>query len=242
MKKIYICGDSFGCPNIGWRFDPWPQLLSTQLGSEYTVTNLSICCASNLLIRMQVDRAIANQADFVILLGTACTRSQGHVQKVNQPNADIYNRFVRIGDQNDDVGMRDLACYSIHSLNETCVFDKDDITAIKDYQSRLFDLDLAIYENKCIIESSLYQLTEHNIPFIFDQGGFENPMFGNVRRTDYFSRFNKNKSKINQWTLSSYSPNTNMAHFHITDPTVHAQIADYYTTTIDQFLSIDPTN
>jgi len=202
--------------------------LTTQLGSDYTVTNLSICCASNLLIRMQVDRAIANQADFVILLGTACTRSQGHVREVNQPNADIYNRFVRIGDQNDDVGTRDLACYSIHSLNETCVFDKDDIVSIKDYQSRLFDLDLAIYENKCIIESSLYQLTEHNIPFIFDQGGFENPMFGNVRKTDYFSSFDQYRSQINQWTLSSYLPNTNTTHFHITDPAVHAQIAEYY--------------
>jgi hypothetical protein len=237
MKKIYICGDSFGCPNIGWRFDTWPQLLSAQLGSDYTVTNLSICCASNLLIRIQVDRAIANQADFVILLGTTCTRSQGYVQKINQPNADIYDRFVRVGDKSDDVSKRDLACYSIHSLNETCVFDKDDISSIKDYQSRLFDLDLAIYENLCIIESSLHRLKEHNISFIFDQGGFENPIFGNVRQTNYFSNFNKYKSQINQWTLSSYSPDTNMAHFHITDPIVHAHIADYYKTIIDQSLS-----
>jgi hypothetical protein len=232
MKKIYICGDSFGCPDIGWSFDPWPLLLTTRLGSNYTVTNLSVSCASNLLIRMQVDRAIATQADFVILLGTTCTRSQGHVRKVNQPNSDIYDRFVRVGNRNDDLTTRDLACYSIHSLNETCVFNQDDIASIKDYQSRLFDLDLAIYENQCIIESSLYQLKEHNIPFIFDQGGFENPIFGNVRRTNYFSEFDQYRSQINQWTLSSYLPNTNMAHFHITDSAVHAQIADYYKTII----------
>ena len=242
MKKVYICGDSFGCPTIGWSFDPWPLLLASQLGSVYTVTNLSICCASNLLIRMQVDRAIAGQADFIILLGTACTRSQGQVRTVNQPNTGIYDRFVRIGDQNDNVTTRDLACYSIHSLNETCVFDKDDIASIKDYQSRLFDLDLAIYENQCIIESSLHQLKEHHIPFIFDQGGFENPIFGDVRRTDYFSNFDEHKSGINQWTLSSYAPNTNMAHFHITDPMVHAQIADYYKIIIEKFLLTTLTN
>jgi hypothetical protein len=236
MKKIYICGDSFGCPNIGWTFDPWPTLLAAQLGSAYTVTNLSISCASNLLIRMQVDRAIASQADFIILLGTACTRSQGQVRKVNQPNTGIYDRFVRIGDQNDNVTTRDLACYSIQSLNETCAFDQDDIASIKDYQSRLFNLDLAIYENQCIIESSLHQLKEHNIPFIFDQGGFENPIFGDVRQTDYFSNFNKHKSDINQWTLSSYAPKTNMTHFHIIDPNIHAQIADYYKIIIEKFL------
>ena len=144
MKKIYICGDSFGCPDIGWSFNPWPHLLAAHLGDNCTVTNLSICCASNLLIRMQVDQAITHQADFIILLGTTCTRSQGRVQQVSKPGINIYDRFVRIGDQNDDVSQRDLACYSIHSLNETCVFDKDDIASIKDYQSRLFDLDLAI--------------------------------------------------------------------------------------------------
>jgi hypothetical protein len=180
MKKIYICGDSFGCPSIGWRFD--------------------------------------------------------------RPNPDIYDRFVRIGDPTDNIKKRDLACYSIQSLNETCVFDQDDIESIKDYQSRLFDLDLAIYENQCIIESSLYQLTEHNISFVFDQGGFENPIFGNVRRTDYFSNFDRYKSKINQWTLSSYTPNTNIAHFHIIDPDIHAMIADYYKTIIQKCLLTGMTN
>lgn len=232
MKKIYICGDSFGCPDNSWDFEPWPALLSAQLGNNYTVTNLSISCASNLLIRIQVDRAITNQADFIILLGTTCTRSHGHVQTIDNSNPNIYDRFVRVGAWDNNADTRDLACYSIQSLNETCVFDKDAIASIKDYQSRLFDLDLAIYENQCIIESSLYKLKEHNIPFIFDQGGFENPIFGNVRRTDYFSNFNSYKSKINQWTLSSHMPKSKIPHIHITDLSTHAQIANYYYNTI----------
>lgn len=227
MKKVYICGDSFGSPLEGWEFDPWPKLLSILLGNTYDVTNLSICCASNLLIRIQVDRAILNQADFVILLGTACTRSHGHVRTINNPATDIYERFVRVGDNNDDSSVRDLACYSLRSLDHTCVFNDDDIRSIKDYQSRLFDLDLAIYENQCIIESSLYSLEKNNIPFIFDQGGFENPVFGDVRRTDYFSNFDAYKSEINQWTLSNYS-SSGIGHYHITDPAIHQQIANYY--------------
>jgi len=236
MKKIYICGDSFGCPDLGWTIDPWPVLLANQLGADRAVTNLSISCASNLLIRLQVDRAIADSADFVILLGTTCTRSQGRVCDSDQPHTALYDRFVRIGNQQDNgTTTRDLACYSIPSLNETCVFDKDDIAVIKDYQYRLFDLDLAIYENQCIIESSLHTLKQHKIPFVFDQGGFENPIFGNVRKTDYFADFAEHRSELNQWTLSSYLPNTNMAHFHITDSAVHAQIANYYQKIIENF-------
>lgn len=232
MKKVYICGDSFGCPDLGWKFDPWPILLSKRLGNNYALTNLSICCASNLLIRIQVDQAVLHQADFVVLLGTTCTRSQGHVQSVDQPNDNIYDRFVRIGSTDSNHATRDLACYSLRSLDDTCAFSSDDVKSIKDYQTRLFDLDLAIYESQCIIESSLHTLKQHSIPFVFDQGGFENPIFGNVRRTDYFLDFDDYKSKINQWTLSSYASKTNTGHFHITDPTLHVQIADYYYNTI----------
>jgi hypothetical protein len=42
--------------------------------------------------------------------------------------------------------------------------------------------------------------------------------------------------------MSSFLPNTNMAHFHITDPVIHNQIANYYTTIIEKFLLTTATN
>lgn len=228
MKKLYICGDSFGCPDMEWVFDPWPKILEQQLRGEYSITNLSICCSSNLLIRIQVDRAIDEQADFVILLATTCTRGHGLKQAGKSKHANLYDRFTRIAEVDNYADSRDLACYSIYSLNETCVFSTSDMAAIKDYQSRLFDLDLAIYENQCIIESSLSKLQRSNIPFVFDQGGFENPNFGDVRRFDYFKEFDQYRSQINQWSLSKIIPAKNHSHFHITDPAVHKTIADYY--------------
>jgi len=241
MKKIYICGDSFGCPELGWEFDPWPVLLSKQLGKEYTVNNLSISCSSNLLIRIQVDQAIADQADFVILLCTASTRNQGTVKQLKNKNHRLYDRFVRIGQTDSSNHTRDLACYSIKSLDDTCVFAPDDINSIKNYQTRLFDLDLAIYENQCIIESSLNALQQSNIPFVYDQGGFENPMFGDVKKTDYFLKFNQYMSEINQWSLTKTLPISTRAHFHITDHNVHKTIADYFykkITTAGQIISV----
>ena len=108
MKSVYICGDSFGCPNLGWPFSPWPELLQTYLGAEYQVINLSICCASNLVIRMQVDRAVENSADFVILQCTASTRSQGQTG-ASQTNTSLLDRFVRIGEPDPELDSRDLA-------------------------------------------------------------------------------------------------------------------------------------
>ena len=228
MKKIYICGDSFGCPDLGWTIKPWPQLLGNKLGFEYQIINLSISCASNFLIRIQVDQAIENRANFVILLATTCTREQGQVHQIKNPHLSIYDRFVKIGQDDPARDTRDLACYSLRSLDDTCVFDREHIHAIKDYNSRIFNLDLAIQQNQYIIESSLYTLRQNCIPFIFDQGGFENPMFGDVRKTDYFFEFDNNRSKINQWTLSTQLPKSKLPHIHIMDPVVHAQIADYF--------------
>jgi len=241
MKKIYICGDSFGCPELGWEFDPWPVLLSKQLGKEYIVNNLSISCSSNLLIRIQVDQAIANQADFVILLCTTSTRNQGTVRQLKNKNVKLYDRFVRIGQTDTLNHTRDLACYSIKSLDNTCVFAPNDIDSIKNYQTRLFDLDLAIYENQCIIESSLNALEQSNIPFVYDQGGFENPMFGDVKRTDYFLKFNRYMSEINQWSLTKTLPTSSRAHFHITDYDTLKTIAYYFykkITTANQIVSV----
>jgi hypothetical protein len=228
MKKIYICGDSFGCPDLGWNIDPWPVLLAKQLGDSYKVSNLSLSCASNFLIRVQVDKAIEELADFVILLGTSCTREQGKLKSKIKVHNSIYDRFSKVGQVDHDEITRDLACYSMHSLNQSCVFGHDDVTVLKDYHSRLFDLELAVQQNQYIIESSLYTLKENNIPFLFDQGGFENPIFGNVSNKKYFTNFDEHKSLINQWSVADKLPKSNKTHFHILDQKEHGKIADYY--------------
>jgi len=225
MKKVFICGDSFGCPDLDWKIDPWPVLLQKKLGADYSVINLSVSCASNLLIRIQVDRAIEESADFVILLGTSCTRDQGRIKARSNNFDHIYQRFARIGEKDQQADVRDLACYSMLSINDSCVFSDEDQQILKKYHSRLFDLDLAIVHNKFLIESSLYTLTHNRIPFLFDQGGFENPIFGDVSKT-YFSQFDNYRSEINMWTVSKRLPGE--THKHILDPTIHEKISQYY--------------
>ena len=66
MTDIYICGDSFAVSDP--EYGPcWVDMLPA-------VINLAQVCATNLLISQQVDRAIENQAKFIICLCTSSTR------------------------------------------------------------------------------------------------------------------------------------------------------------------------
>jgi hypothetical protein len=186
---------------------------------------------------VQVDKAISESADFVILLGTSSTREQGKVQNTPAHFVEIYDRFRKIGQHDTAMLQRDLACYSMVSLNDTCEFEPADVAVLREYYSLIFDLGLEIQKNQYIIESSLYTLREHAVPFLFDQGGFENPTFGNVQKCEYFTNFNSQKTQINQWTLASQLPKSNKLHFHILDQSVHGQIADYYCQNIVAFFN-----
>ena len=68
---IYVCGDSFAVPDL--EYGPcWVDLLQQKL----PVKTLAQVCASNLMISMQVDNAIKNNAQGIIVLFTASTRFQ----------------------------------------------------------------------------------------------------------------------------------------------------------------------
>jgi hypothetical protein len=191
---IYICGDSFACPDV--EYGPnWADLLGQQL----PVTNLSGVCASNLLVAQQVDQAIQQAADAIIVLFTASTRGQ------TQINGSIVP-------------------YSMHSLDSTTPFSKKQLEILIAYTEEFFDLDLAIYENQLIIESTLHRLVNSGISFVFDQGGFEHPSYGGQKQ--YFQEFNQWRSSICLW---DYAPNrTHRPYYHINDLAVHQHIANYY--------------
>ena len=70
----------------------------------------------------------------------------------------------------------------------------------------------------------LQRLTDSNIPFLFDQGGFEHAKFGVT--TQYFEKYNKHRSKYNLWYHGDSK--LHRPYFHITDQNTHNKIAEYY--------------
>ena len=61
---------------------------------------------------------------------------------------------------------------------------------MKKFRAEFFDLTTSIYESKCIIENTLQKLVDSNIPFLFDQGGFEHAKFGG-KPEKYFTKYRK---------------------------------------------------
>ena len=196
MKHIYICGDSFCVPDPA--YGPcWVDLLSQQR----LVTNLAQVSATNLLISQQVDQAIAEKADFVIVQGTTCTRSETAINDILVPWS------------------------WLSASSETTPFDTNQLRILKEYYVEFFNLDLAIYQNQCIIANTLQKLHDSGIEFLFDQGGFEHKKFG-ATSSEYFTKFNQYRSAINLWDYCdtmNYRP-----YYHIKDPAVHETVARYY--------------
>jgi hypothetical protein len=236
MKKIYICGDSFSSTDAASPILSWTQQLSILLGDRFAVENLSIVCASNFLIRLQVERAIQHAADFIIMLCSSSIRGQGKIN--NHGRGELLDRFYQIGviDNNN----KDLACFSLQSIDETCVFSPDQMDILLSYYRDIHSLELAIMENQFIIESSLYRLRDSGIPFTWDQGGFENPNYGAIMHEHYFSEFQQWKSEKNIW---NFMPRTksHRPYFHITDPTTHNELAQYYCRKIINALELETT-
>jgi len=195
MKTVYVCGDSFGVPDL--EYGPcWVDLLAAL--TNYQVINLSQVCASNLVISWQVDQAIAS-ADYVILLCTASTRSQIR-----------YNQKI--------------VPYSVHSLDSTTPFDKNQLELLRKFHAEYFDLEIAIYKNQLIIEAMLQRLTDSDCKFCFDQGGFEHPSYGGTGK--YFEKFNQHRSQFNLWDHAQ--TRSHRPYYHIQDTDIHQQVANYY--------------
>lgn len=172
----------------------WVDLLA----QDFEVVNLSRVCASNLMISQQLDLAIES-ASYIILLCTASTRG-----------------CVRLGS--------DIVPYSVLSLDSTTPFSSDQLKILRQHSAEFFDLELAIYENQCIIHSMLSRLVSSGVPFSWDQGGFEHPSYGGVGT--YFQEFSQSRAELNLWDYASVR--THRPYYHIRDLSVHQTIANYY--------------
>jgi hypothetical protein len=217
MKTIYICGDSFASVDADYPGVSWTEQLASMVDAR--IVNLSFVAASNLLISIQVQRAIQAQADYVICLGTTVTREELKLPN-KQQHTDLLDRFWSF--QRNNNTDKDLMSYSWLTIENYPV----DQNLVREFYTQYFDLDLAIYRNQCIIENTLQKLTDSGIPFMFDQGGFEHKSFGGLAK-EYFIKYKNNISSINLWDYAVGKKNLK-PYFHFTDPAMHTPIAEYY--------------
>lgn len=224
---VYVCGDSFGCSDA--EYGPsWVDILTEKLQGKTNLVNLSQVCASNTQIGLQIDCAIANQASYIIYLATSSVRDDVRFNTI-EIDKQLLDRFVDI---TNPVADKNLTSYSVHNLNDTTLFDNSQLSVLKQYHTAFFDIDIAVYRNSLIIEGILSKLKESNIPFKFDQGGFEHKSFSNSKK-NYFVAYNEYCSEICAW---DYVPKKlkHRPYYHIEDRRIHKEIAEYYYNLINE--------
>jgi hypothetical protein len=224
MKKVFVCCDSFGVPDPEFNIKNWAEQLTDKLSGVATLTNLSRICASNLHIALQVDRAIASGADYIIYITTSSIRDEVKLRDQRQHKL-LLDRLVDITTPTND---KDLTSYSIKSLDNTTLFDSHQLNVLKQFHLEFFDLDLAIYRNELFIEASLSKLVASKIPFKFDQGGFEHPGFIKTTLPKYFKKYQQYRTDFNMWDFVLDQKLFLRPYYHILEVETHEKIADYY--------------
>jgi hypothetical protein len=214
MKKIVICGDSFNVddpdyPNIHW---------SHHLQKSADITNLSIPGASNLVIRLQLDRAVELQPDLIIINFTSSLRANIKYQH-KQYSSDLLTRFNR-------QGTGDLISFPYAGAHLFPELSNQQRGIIKDY-IEFVDLDLARAENYYLIKNALDTVKDSGIKFAYSLGGFDHKSFIRPGEKTYsFSGFGA-ETPINLW--DHYKNNGTVSPvFHVSDQTVHLKLAEYY--------------
>lgn len=217
-QSIYICGDSFTVDDQYYDHIPWTkQLDAVSLGSV---------CANNQLIALQVDHAIKQQAKFIIVEFTSVTRDI--VQYTDKKQDNLLDRFYSLTEQ--DNTDKDLTSYTIWSTKTALALTQEQRDQLDSYNKNFFDIDVAIHRDSLIIEATLQKLVDSGIPFLFDQGGFEHPSYGGVGT--YFTKYNQHRSELCLWDYAD--TRTHRPYYHITDQTVHNNLAKYYQQCIDK--------
>lgn len=222
MKTVYICGDSFAVADPQYLDQYWVDLLQDQLGADVTIKNLGRVSASNLHIAMQVEHALGQRSDFVIVLATSSLRTDISLGATDN-SLPLLDRYIDLTQVNSKNG---LVSTSISYLKNNNIFSTHQAELLRQFYTEFADTEVEVFKSKLIIESTLHKLKDSGVPFLFDRGGFEHPKFAGAK-TQYFSEYCEFFSKINLWDYVTL-PLPLRPYYHITDPTVHQTIADYY--------------
>jgi hypothetical protein len=174
-KRLFTCGDSYMTLD-----HPQKEVTSfLQMFAEYKGfdhVSLGRAGATIFLIRLQIDYAIANGADYVIV---GCTSSDRMDIPVRQ-DGDIINYLTMENillkgyksqveatvRQHRTMVISDTIVNLLHSNHERMVTDEQK-TAIKNYVADLHNSGLKRQENFYVLSDGLRKLQQARIPFVY---------------------------------------------------------------------------
>jgi hypothetical protein len=217
-KKLYICGDSF-CGHDPDYSHSWVNEF-TNRHPELEIHNLSSPAASNYLIYLQVKEALANNCNYIIYHATSSIRHE-FVLTADNATKDSYDRYWNV--------LAPIAAPMVsiswpnphHTANQ--VINETTQKEMQEFFFKHVDLQSLIEKNYVFIQYTLSLLSASDTRWLWSQGGFEHPAFGNVRSWG-FDR--TNESTINLW--DHYKPKVVRPYHHVNDTDIIKKVCDHY--------------
>lgn len=194
IKRLFVCGDSFSAVSKVLPGTSYSELLADKLGWE--LHNYARRGCSNGGIRIQIDEAIRQQADFVIVIPTSWDRFEipatsapytktredtgwSHPLQEHLLDVNIGNGYdPKLGIQNINYGGQPstMIFETIFSLAENYEheyrgkLDKDTHRAVQAYVNHLYDSNWKRQVDQWIIADGLTKLHDAGIPFSVEPG------------------------------------------------------------------------
>ena len=196
MKKLIICGDSFNAVSKILPGTHYSEILSKKLG--WQLLNYARRGCSNGGIRLQIQEAIAQRADFVIVVPTGWDRMEIPVRDnfyetpdsviktfgnllqdfLLDKNNSCFDISKGISNINYDASEKNQMIFeTIFSLVENYEHEyrkdklsNEKVTALKHFINHIYDSAWKQQIDKWVISSGVAKLYENSIPFSIERG------------------------------------------------------------------------
>lgn len=160
--KFYCCGDSFFVEDNLWG-NNIGQYVAENLNTK--VVNYAKLGASNFTIRLQVERAIQNQADLIIIGFTSIDRIEIPFSKYRLDDG------IENIDYTDNTTLPEFYRYTRISTKSDVISNFKQTDYLKSYLANMYDPDLKRQMDYFVVTGLLDKLVKTKIPFIFTRGG-----------------------------------------------------------------------
>jgi hypothetical protein len=210
VKRLYVCGCSFlsSYKDLNKNY-PFHEQYTALKGLEHV--SLARGGASNFLIRLQIERAIRDSADYVLVGATSSNRIDFPILDAVPPTVRLEDVDYREYNNRSDASVKNDAptITTDTLLNWTDYFSAfnghrkyatpEIIESIKQYILYLHHEHLQSQKDYYIIRDGLRDLVKYNIPFVFIPGP--------LRRRDWTEFGNSIWAGVQPWDIQ-YGWNT----------------------------------
>lgn len=251
MKSVFICGDSFCCPDPNYPGFSWVERLQKQL-PEVEITTLASPGATNFLIAAQIEKAITADPDFIIVTTTGTLRFETNTDcyikgpqraifekklfevTANCNDLSIENFYQYFHNRTQPLSSEKFRCYSLAGIKSLAEDNPAKYQLLNRFEHNWF-AEIEFVKSILLIEGALLKIKASKIPLLVQLENMTFNLWPKLKTCKWIDA-----DEISSIKFDSFKWADDLADpvFHIERSEDHQTIADYYAEKISKTLSI----